>query len=188
MTRSPVFDTTIQSAVSGKETRIARQSIPRWKWDVSFNLLRSAAALAEFQNLVGFFNSLLGQFDTFLYTDADDNLVIGQRIGTGNGVTTAFPLVRSFGSFVEPILAPNTTAGVSVYLNGSITGAYSLSTWGSPNPGVVTFNTAPASGVAITANINYYWPCRMSQDSVPFELFMSQFYSAKKMSFISVKN
>jgi len=188
--RSPVFDTTVQTAISGKETRIARQSIPRRKYELTINAARSSAAFAstEYQYVVGFFAQLLGQFDTFLYQDPDDNLVIGQAIGIGDGVTTAFQLVRSFGGFIEPVLAPNATAGVSVYLNGVITAAYTLSIWGSTNPGVVNFNTPPGAGVVITANINYYWPCRMSADALDTSLMFSQHYEIKKFAFITVKN
>jgi uncharacterized protein (TIGR02217 family) len=186
--RSPVFDTTVQASISGKETRIARQTYPRWKWSLTYNILRSAAALAEYQAIVGFFNSRQGMFDTFLYQDTDDNFVSGQQIGIGDGTTRTFQLVRSFGGFIEPVLAPNTTAGVAVYLNGTITAAYTLSLWAGGAPGVVTFTTAPASGVVITANINYYWPCRFDMDSADFSLFMSGFYELKKLSIISVKN
>jgi|SRR5579862_6054660 len=189
VTRAPKWDTVVQQAISGKETRIARQTYPRWEWTLTYNILRSAAAYTELQQLAGFFNSRQGMFDTFLYQDPDDNLVIGQAIGTGDGVTTTFQFVRSFGGFIEPVLAPNYTAGVSVYLNGVLqTSGISFSAWGAASPGQVTFVTAPGSGVAITANINYYWPCRMSDDSLPFELFLSGMYSAKKFSFISVKN
>jgi uncharacterized protein (TIGR02217 family) len=117
VTRSPVFDTQVQQAISGKETRIALQSYPRWKWDLVFNFLRSAIALSEFQQLVGFFNSRMGQFDTFLYQDADDNSVTGQAIEDGDGATTTFQLIRAFGGFIEPVLAPNTVS--AVYLNGT---------------------------------------------------------------------
>ena len=41
---------------------------------------------------------------------------IGQAIGTGDGTTTVFPLVRSMGAYSEPVQG---VSGVSaVYLNG----------------------------------------------------------------------
>ncbi len=187
--RSPVFDTTVQTAISGKETRIALQTFPRWKWDLTYNILRSAAALAEYQAIAGFFLSRQGQFDTFLYQDADDNSVTGQQIGTGDGTTKSFQLIRAFGGFIEPMLAPNTGATINIYLNGVLqpTG-HAVSAWGSTTPGVLTFTSAPGSGVIITADFNYYWPCRFNMDTVDFSLFMSGFYELKKLSIISVKN
>ncbi len=185
--RTPLWDTTVQTAISGKETRIARQVAPRWRWDLTYNVLRSGAAYTEFQQLVGFFNARRGKFDTFLYSDADDNAVTSQTIGQGNGIQTAFPLLRSLGGFNEFVLAPKAVA--AVYVNGvaQATG-WSVSYWGAVNAGVVTFASPPASNTVITADFSYYFPCRMHDDSVSFNLFISQHYKAKKFSFISVKN
>jgi uncharacterized protein (TIGR02217 family) len=186
--RTPVWDTIVQQAISGKETRIAKQTYPCWKWDLTYNVLRSNATYGELQQLAGFFNQRQGMFDTFLYSDADDNAVTGQAIATGDGSTTTFQMIRAFGNFIEPVLAPHTVS--TVYLNGvaQSPSSYSVSQWGVTSPGVLTFNTAPPNTVAITADFTYYFPVRMSTDSVPFTLFLSQYYKAKKFSFISVKN
>src|ERR1039458_1646325 len=130
VTRTPSWDTTVQQNLSGKEVRIANSTYPRWKWELSFSVLRSAAAYTEFQQLAGFFNALQGSFDTFQYQDADDNAVTGQTIGTGDGTTTAFQLVRAFGGFIEPVLAPNNLS--AVYLNGINTPSTPLSAPGAP--------------------------------------------------------
>lgn len=190
VSRSPVFATTVQASISGKETRVALQSAPRWKYEMSLNVLRSSAAFesTEFQYIVGFFNKLLGSFDSFLYSDPDDNAVTGQAIGTGDGSTTAFQLIRAFGGFIEPMLAPNTGATINIYLNGvKQTSGYTVSGWGTSTPGMLTFVSAPGSGVAITADFTYYFPCRMSDDNLPLSLIFAQTYEAKKFSFISIK-
>lgn len=189
--RSPVFSTTVQTATSGKETRIANQSSPRYKWNVQFNVLRSAGGWTEFQQLFGFFNSMKGSFDTFLYTDADDNSATATLIGTGNGVQTVFQLVRTFGGFIEPILAPNVVS--AVYLNGVLESAsnYTVLPWGTGSangPGNIVFNTAPAGGVVVTADLTFYWPCRMQDDTADFEMFLSRYYRVPQFAFISVKN
>jgi uncharacterized protein (TIGR02217 family) len=190
VTRTPVWDTTVQQAVGGKETRIARQTYPRWKWELQYNVLRSSASFAELQQLAGFFNARQGMFDTFLYQDADDNSAVGQQIAIGDGVTTVFQLVRSFGGFLEPVLAPNTVR--AVYLNAVPQGSgVSNTAWNTSNsqgPGVLIFTTPPAAGTVIAADFSYYFPVRMSSDSVDFTLFMLQYYKTKKFSFISVKN
>jgi hypothetical protein len=123
-------DVTIQTAISGKETRINNQSYPRYQFDLTYNILRSAAAYTEYQQLLGFINSRYGRWDTFLYTADDDNSVTGQTIGTGDGTTTAFQLLRTLSGFIEPVLAPNIIG--AVYLNGlSIpTAGYSAATNG----------------------------------------------------------
>ncbi len=126
--RTPQWKTRVQESISGKETRIADWSFPRWQWELTFEFLRQAGAnqqaqsfagqtYSEFQLLAGFFNARQGMFDSFLYQDADDNAVTGQQFGTGDGTTTVFQLARAFGGFVEPILAPNSIA--NLYLAGA---------------------------------------------------------------------
>ncbi len=191
VTRSPVWETTVQQAISGKETRIATQSYPRWKWQLSYNILRSAAAFAEYQSILGFFNGRQGMFDTFLYQDSDDNAVTFQSIGAGDGTTTVFQLIRTFGAFNEPVLAPNVVG--NVYLNGvaQSPSSYTVTNWGTANaagPGNIIFNSAPGNGVGIRADFSYYWPCRFDMDSADFSQFLNSFYELKKLSIISVKN
>ena len=185
--RTPQWDTIVQESLSGKETRIARQTYPRWKWELTYNVLRSGS-YGELQQLAGFFNARQGKFDSFLYQDVDDNSVTGQQISTGDGVTTSFQLIRNFGGFLEPILAPNLVS--HVYLNGVVqsSSSYSVASWGNSNAGIITFNSAPASGIVITADFSYYFPVRMSEDSVSFNMFISRHYKTKKFGFISVKN
>lgn len=185
--RTPVWDTNIHTALSGKETRMARQIYPRWKWELTYNVLRSAATHNELQQLAGFFNARKGRFDTFLYRDADDNSVSAQILGQGTGSLASFALIRDFGGFKEPVLAPQTVS--AVYIDGVAqpTG-WSVSAWGTTTPGVITFSSAPADNSVISADFSFYFPCRMSEDSVPFSLFIAQHYRVKKFSFISVKN
>jgi uncharacterized protein (TIGR02217 family) len=185
--REAIWDTLPHEATSGKETRVAQRSAPRWRWTVLFKVLRTQPAFLEFQTLVGFFNARQGKFDSFLYTDPYDNVVTGQAIGTGDGSTKPFQLVRAFGSFVETVLAPNVVS--AVYLNGVVQsgGSYSVSNWGAAAPGVVTFTSAPGAGVAVTADFSYYWPVRFDDDVASFGNFMQNLYDLKKLSFISIK-
>lgn len=189
--RTMLDDVTIQTNISGKETRINNQSVPRYRWQLTYNILRSAAAYTEYQQMLGFINSRYGRWDTFLYQDNDDKAVTGQQIGTGDGTTTVFQLVRTLNGFIEPVLAPNAVSAVK--LNGVTQsgGSYTVTNWGTANangPGVIIFNTPPGNGVTITADFTYYWPCRFDMDSYEFSQFMSQYYDLKKLSFVSVKN
>ena len=191
VTRREIWKTRSQEAISGKETRIADWSYPRHQWTLAFDFLRqgalSGAAYTEFALLAGFFDLRQGMFDSFLYADADDSAVTGQGIATGDGATTSFALVRSFGGFVEPILAPNVVS--HVYLNGvaQSPSSYTVNGWGATSPGTLVFTTAPASGVSISADFSFYFACRFAADQMDFEKFMAALYSAKKVAFISLK-
>lgn len=298
--RTPVWDTDTQKSISGKQVRLAYMTAPLYEWSADVNVLRSLVSPEDFQTLIGFFNARQGSFDSFLYTDADDNSVTGQGIETGDGTTTAFQLVKSFGGFVEPVLAPNAisavylasvsipSAGYSPPTNGALTSTasgslagatyyvrstwvtdsgetatsvetslavaanhilnvaapssppagaigwnvyvststatetrqngstiplgsgwsestsglintgpgfpvanttgWSVSAWGSTTPGVLTFAGAPASGIAITADFSYYYPCRFLADKFDFSLDFQGIYSVKKLNWGSVKN
>jgi uncharacterized protein (TIGR02217 family) len=189
--RSELWKTRTQEAISGKETRIADWSYPRHQWALTFDFLRqgnlSGTLYAEFAALAGFFNLRQGGFDSFLYADPDDSAVTGQAIGTGDGATTSFQLVRSFGGFVEPIFAPNAVSRVA--LNGvtQSAGSYAVNGWGAASPGTLVFTTAPGAGVAIAADFSFYFPCRFAADQLDFEKFMAALYQLKKIEFISLK-
>lgn len=197
ITRTPMWQTRKPIAISGKETAIADWTYPKYMWTVLFSVLRQGSgfytpgdSFTEMATLMGFYNARQGGFDSFLYLDQDDNTAAAQVLGTGDGVTTSFQLVRAFGGFAEPILAPNVVTDVKD--NGTpVSGAnYTVNLWGTivaAGPGTITFNTAPAVGHTLTADFTFYWPCRFSEDKCDFEKMMAGRYSVKKMTFTSVK-
>lgn len=102
--RHPSFSTTKKKAVNGREYRAANMIYPEYVYKLSYEFLRDLrSGVDELRTLEGFFLSRYGSYDSFLWTDPDDNSVTAQQIGTGDGTTTAFQLVRSWGGFVEPV-------------------------------------------------------------------------------------
>lgn len=189
--RTAMWSNIVQAASSGKEVRIAQWTFPKYKWTLLYNVLRSNMGWTELQTLLGFFNQRQGMFDSFLYRDADDNSVVNQTIGVGDGVTTVFQMARAFGNAVEPVLAVDTTYPCLIYINGTLlTSGVSVNLWGTSDvngPGAVIFATPPASGAVITATFNYLYPVRMSADNMDFEMFLSGYYKAGNFSFESIK-
>jgi uncharacterized protein (TIGR02217 family) len=184
--RTPTWQTRTQTAVSGRETRQADWFYPRYTWSLDFEFLRSNPTFAELQTLIGFINQCQGSFNTFLYSDDDDNAVSGQQIGTGDGSTTTFPLIRGFGGFVEPVSRVNAISAVSVA--GTATTAYTVTADAYTESGsTITFATAPASGAAILASFTYYWRCRFSSDTTDFTKFLYGLSSVSSLKFESVK-
>lgn len=179
---SPNWPTEKQDALSGKRTRYPLQSYPSYNYEISFNVLRTASALAELQNLRGFINSVNGPAGLFGYTDPNDNSVVLQALGDGDGTTAAFQLVRTFGGFTEPVFLLN--GAPLIYNNGSLVSSsnYSISAYG-----VVTFNTPPASGNPLTLSGSYYWPCRFDDEVVQFENNMSGFFKLQSLKFSTEK-
>ena len=192
--RTQEWYTDVQTAASGKETRISYWAASRYSWTLTFEFLRSSTSFGEFQTLWGFINARRGRYDSFLYRDDEDNTAIAASLGTGDSTNRDFQLVRRFGgssAIYEPILAPvSSTANVVVTVAGSTISStqYTIGTWGSSIPGVVHFSTfAPSNGSAVAANFTYYFPCRFDEDVATFNEFMSRLWENKKVVFKSIK-
>ena len=191
VTKTPTFQTRIQRAVSGRELRALDYPYPLWQFALVYDFLRdnSAAGYDELRTMLGFFMLCQGAFGTFLFKDPSDCQVTGQQIGFGDADTTVFQLQRAMGTtlpgggFFEPIVAPNVVR--AIYLNGITQhpATYTVD----PDTGLVTFESAPGSGLLIAADFTYYFRCRFVDDKYDFENFMYQLWQLKKLTFISVR-
>jgi uncharacterized protein (TIGR02217 family) len=187
VTKSPKFATRIQTSISGREVRVVDQPYPIWTWTLVYNFLRDkndlsrGAALGvgydELRTLAGFFLRQQGSFQVFLYNDSGDNNVVNQYIGTGDGTSTQYQLVRTFGGFTEPTTQP---FSITVFVNG-VAASFAAGSYG-----VIVLSSAPNPGAAITASFGYNYPVRFSTDTLDFENFMYQLWELKKLSFQSV--
>lgn len=190
--RTPMWSTTVQPNISGKEVRIGLFSSPRYQWELKYNFLRQGTTngvdtYEEFETMIGLFNSLNGSFDTFLFTDPADNSVTDQVIGIGDGTTKAFQLVSDFGNYVQPILAPNVVS--AVYIAGVLQSptAYTVNDWGSAAPGTILFGTAPTMSADVSATFTYYFPVRFQDDTIDFNQSLSPVWGLNSAKLISIK-
>lgn len=192
--RTPNFSTIEQEAVSGLETLIALRPYPKYEWKLDFSYLGSGTVgqitNTDYSTLQGFFNSRQGKFDSFLLTEPDDSTVTGQQIGVGDGTALSFQLLRTFGGFSEPILAPNAVA--NVYVNNVVVSntLYTINGWsaaasngGTGNPGTLVFNSghAPGNGLTVKVDMTYYWPVRFREDNYDFSNDMQFIWSLQKL-------
>lgn len=153
-TRTPKWSTTRKTAVSLREYRSANASYPVYHYKLSYEFLRNTASFPELATLAGFFNARNGSFDSFLFTDPDDNTANLQLIGTGDGANKLFQLVRTFGAYVEPVFDPNSAP--LIYVGGQpanllMNSSFESQTAGLPwgyvvynNAGIPVTLTAPA--------------------------------------------
>ncbi len=185
--RKPIWSNINQIASSGKRSTLALWSYPIYEWELTYEFLRSSTANPEFQQLLGFFNARGGNFDTFLLEDPDDYTVTDQGIGTGDGVETEFQLVRTLGGYSEPVLAPHVITNIKAAGVTVDPADYTVSTWGSATPGLVTFDTAPANGAALTATFTFYFPVYFLDPSIDFSKFMDKLWEAKSVILRSEK-
>jgi hypothetical protein len=137
--------------------------------------LRDNLNPSELRTLHGFFNSLRGRYDSFLYLDPVYNTVIAEPFGTGDGTTLAFQIIATFknaGGPGGPDIIQNFVSLPSIFDNGSPAGAYALGP-----TGIVTFAVAPAAGHVLTWSGSFYYRCHFLDDSMELTQFMSRLWS-----------
>ena len=175
VTKSPTFQTRIQRAASGRELRALDYPYPLWQFTLVFDLLRDnpAAGYDELRTLIGFLHALPGRLRDVPVSRPERRS--GRRATDRRRQCQCHclpaaahdghdsPWRRLFGA----IVAPNVVS--AIYLNGTHPkpGSYSVD----PNTGLVTFETAPGSGMIITADFSYYFRCRFVDDSYVFRKF-----------------
>jgi uncharacterized protein (TIGR02217 family) len=179
--RTPVFSTVVQTAASGKELRASYQGAPRWRYEIPLKFARitgfsTNTITNEMAAILGLFNAVKGKWDSFLYTDPYSNTAANTPFGTGNGSTTAFQLLDIEGF---PIYDLNGSA--SVYVSGVLTTPASIVN------GLVTFNTAPANGAALTWSGVYYRRVRFDMDEYEQEQMLNLCWNGGTIKLISVK-
>lgn len=182
--KKPIWATKIATASSGRERRRKTWSYPRWSFTVKYDVLRDMAATPDLTRLMAFFNLHAGEYQEFFYLDPSDNTVVGQKFGTGDGVTKTFRLTRTMtfgsGSFSEPIGGLMGTP--TVFVAGTPVAAFTVG-----QNGWITFTSAPASGAALTWTGRFMFECRFDSDELEVAQIVQSLWSQDGLSFMSVK-
>ncbi len=187
--RTPIWKTGMQEPISGADTRLQHWSYPRYRYTLTFDLLRQAAAFGELQTLMGFYNQVGGAAGVFQYQDPQDNAAPpDQFVAFGDGTSSQFQLVRARGGFVDPVFAVDTV--INVKLNGVV---QNPATYTVDTKGVVNFNASVPLGIPIWWNGSFNWFCRFDDDNYDFEQFTAAadfqgpLWQLKKLTFSTVK-
>jgi uncharacterized protein (TIGR02217 family) len=160
----PKFSTSITVDGSGAEQRNANWRQPLGRWQLGERSLTQS----ELDYFLNFHALRKGAAIGFRFKDWTDYHALSQPIGIGDGITTQFQLAKTYSvgsySVKRPILKP-VGGTVKIYLNG----AKQSSGWSVDiTAGVITFITAPGSGVAIAADFEFDVPVRFEQDKIEF--------------------
>ena len=162
-TGGPEFATTVVVTGAGHEQRNVNWAEARGRWDVASGLKNQQ----QLDELIAFFRARKGRAYGFRFKDWTDYKATGQLLGTGDGAQTQFQLVKRYasGSVIEVRTVTKPVAGtVRVYLNA----VEQLFGWSvNATTGVVTFSTAPATGVQVTADFEFDVPVRFDTDHMP---------------------
>jgi len=179
----PNFDTTVIITANGTERRNVNWSQSRGRWDVGSNIKDRAG----FEQLIAFFRARQGRAYGFRFKDWSDYEALASVIGTGDGAQLTFQLVKKYtsGTIDSTRIISKPVAGtVKIYLDGvEATTGWTVNT----ATGVVTFGTAPAVGVVVTADFEFDVPVRFDTDVMNFNLSFIDFGNWPNVPVVEVR-
>ncbi len=188
----PERRTQIVELASGAEERNASWANSRRRYDVAYGIRRADDLAA----VVAFFEARNGRLHGFRFKDwADFKSCVpsqtpgptDQPIGTGNGTTTQFQLIKRYTSgaqsWTRAITKP-VAGAVTIAVNGTPQASgWSVST----ATGLVTFATAPAAGVAVTAGFEFDVPVRFDTDMLDVTLDLERLGSITSIPLVELR-
>jgi len=173
----PVRRTDVVTLASGREHRNSRWAHSRRRYDAGLGV-RTLDAL---HGVLAFFEERRGRLHGFRFRDRVDHRSgppsravgpLDQRIGTGDGTTRTFALVKAYGTgaaaYARPIAKPigGTVRIAAAGIEQAVGGAFTCD----PATGLVTFATASAAGAAVTAGFEFDVPVRFDTDELDIDL------------------
>ncbi|MEE4201061.1 DUF2460 domain-containing protein [Erythrobacter sp.] len=166
---APEFSTSISVTASGHERRNSLWADARVHFDVGPGI-RSETELSQ---LIAFFRARRGPARGFRISDPFDHstnamtdapTMIDQPIGVGDGLTTDYQLIKSYGPGPEAqqrIITRPRGETVLVSVDGAATSDWTLS-----ENGTLSFASAPPAGADIRAGFLFDVPVRFAEDRI----------------------
>ena len=167
---SPGFSTSIVTSASGYEWRNVNWQQARLRFDAGPGVRGDD----ELEKLIAFFRARRGPAVGFRFRDPYDfssNGMTGtptaadQLLGTGDGLTADFPLVKTYGA-KAPVQTRRITRPDFATLLVSVDGAVQAGNWSLLAGGIVRFANPPAAGASVRAGFLFDVPVRFAQDSL----------------------
>jgi uncharacterized protein (TIGR02217 family) len=188
----PERRTQIVELASGDEERNASWASSRRRYDVAYGIRRAD----DLASVVSFFEARNGRLHGFRYKDWADYksalpsqaiTATDQQTGTGTGSLQAFQLAKRYTSgpqtWVRTIEKP--VAGTVRVALGMVE---QLSGWTlDATTGVITFTTAPASGVIVRAGFEFDVPVRFDSDTLDVTLDFERLGSITSIPLIEIR-
>jgi uncharacterized protein (TIGR02217 family) len=172
----PERRTDVVLTASGREQRNARWADSRRKYNVGYGV----KSLNDIHAVLAFFEERRGRLHAFRFKDFADfkscapgvtPTATDQIIGTGDGVTAVFQLVKTYGSglrnYARIIHAP-VAGSVLIAVAGIADTNFTVSS----ETGLVTFaiGNIPPAGATITAGFEFDVPVRFDADELSINL------------------
>jgi len=188
----PMRKTRVVEMASGDEERNAMWAHSRRKYNAAYGIRR----IDDLAAVTAFFEARNGRLYGFRWKDWADYKsclpsgvpdATDQQIGTGDGVTTAFQLTKTY------------TSGPVTYtreVKKPVYGSVSIAIDGTPQPsgwsvddstGIVTFDIAPLASEVITAGFQFDVPVRFDVDYLPVTQKVEMLGSITSIPLIEVR-
>jgi uncharacterized protein (TIGR02217 family) len=164
---APAFSTNVVTSASGYEYRNVNWQQARLRFDAGPGIRGDA----ELETLLAFFRARRGAAAGFRFRDPYDFSSSGmtgtpaaadQVIGRGDGSTTAFSLLKTYGTGEQRRITRPVAGSVSVALGG----AEQSTGWSLEPLGLIVFVSPPAAGAEITAGYLFDVPVRFAEDKL----------------------
>lgn len=188
----PERRTQIVELASGDEERNASWANSRRRYDAAYGIRRADDLAA----VVAFFEARNGRLYGFRWKDWGDYksclpsetpTVSDQVIGTGDGSTTAFQLAKDYTSGGQT-WKRTITKPVAGTITAALEGVTQASGWSvDTTTGLVTFTTAPANSVAVTAGFEFDVPVRFDTDQLDVTYNLERLGSISSIPLIELR-
>jgi uncharacterized protein (TIGR02217 family) len=192
----PERRTDIVALGSGREERNARWAHSRRRYDAGYGI----KSLEALEAAVAFFEERRGRLYGFRWRDRLDHSSAvpsvavsptDQALGSGDGSTVMFQLVKTYGAsyapYQRPIVKP-VTGSVRIAVDG-VEAEEDVAFTCDPVTGVVTFlpGHLPATGAAVTAGFLFDVPVRFDTDYLEVDLSAFAAGAIPKIPLVEVK-
>lgn len=178
-----IFSTTITTNKAGYEKRHMQWAEAR----CAYNVAHGVKSKAQLDELISFFRAHKGRTYPFRFKDWSDYQGVNQLLGTGNGSRTQFQLQKTYssGERSDVRLIHKPVQGSVLLYKGSALQTSGVSV--NYMTGMVTFTSAPATGVVITADFEFDVWVRFETDQLSAQLDDYGVYSWNDITLVEVR-
>ncbi|MBO6759202.1 MAG: DUF2460 domain-containing protein [Roseibium sp.] len=171
----PERKTVVVALAGGSEQRNSQWQDSRRRYNAGYGI----RTVNELDTVIAFFEERRGRLTAFRWKDwadykscAPDEVpsTTDQAVGTGDGATTTFQLIKTYGGAFNPYVRQISKPVAGTVLV-ALDGVAQASGWSVDTlTGIVTFTAAPAAGVAVTAGFEFDVPARFNTDRFDIQL------------------
>lgn len=170
-TKAQKWDTKIKRSGSGKVRTMSTWQYPQYTITTEFAYLNPE----QYKTIMGFFASIRGGTEPFLWLDPEDNNEKGIVLGKGSqGQWQAF---RNFGGYLEPV---EHIENIVLYADGKKLSDVTV------DKGLIKTKAAVNPDAVITADYTYYWKVLLNGEFTA-ELIYKNIYKSKSMKLVTVR-